>query len=211
MEGKESVQIHRPALLPDDRRLVWYPLGVCGVAAVVGYCVGNVPLAVIPLLVLAVFPGIPVAIHGVFFLSVRIMLDGDTLVVIDWAGDPFVAYPRRQEIALSSVAYAYHLKKEADAHKSEAEPAVPFSNTRIRMKKYRAADADPRRVGAVARCNNGLILSDAEGPDKIYIMHFHDLSKGNWQRLARQIRQRNPRISFLMTDHERDGLLGPNT
>jgi hypothetical protein len=59
-----------------------------------------------------------------------------------------------------------------------------------------------------ARTHNGLVLSDKEGEDKIYIMHFHDLSKKDWQELARQIRKRNKDISFLMTDREKKGLLG---
>lgn len=204
-----TAQVFRPALLPDDGRLVWYPLAVCGALAVTGYFLSNLPLTIIPLVVAAVFPGIPIAIHGVFFLSVKITSHGDTLIVVDWAGDPLVSYPRRQEMTLSRVAYVYHLQREADAHKGQAEPAAPFCNTRIRLKKYRAADADPRRVGAVARSNNGLVLSDAEGRNKIYIMHFHDLARKNWRRLARLLLERNEAISFLMTEREKNGLLGP--
>lgn len=202
------MRVFRPALLPDDRRLVWYPLAVCGALAVTGYFLSNLPLTIIPLLVVAVFPGTPIAIHGVFFLSVKITVAGDTLIVVDWAGDPLVSYPRRQEIALSCVAYVYHLQREADAHKGGGEAAAPFCNTRIRLKKYRAADADPRRAGAVARSDNGLVLSDAEGQNKIYIMHFHDLARKDWQQLARQLLERSKTISFLMTDREKNGLLG---
>ena len=156
----------------------------------------------------AVFPGIPIAIHSLYFLSVKITLYGDTLIIVDWAGDPFVSYPRRQEIALSRVAYVYHLQKEAEANMAETAPLVPFCNTNIKTKKYRAANADPRRVGAVARTDNGLVLSDKDGEDKIYIMHFHDLSRKDWQQLARQFQKRNKDISFLMTDREKKGLLG---
>ena len=39
-------------------------------------------------------------------------------------------------------------------------------------------------------------------------MHFHDLSQQDWQRLARELRERNPDTSFLMTDREKGGLLG---
>lgn len=200
--------VFRPALLPDNRRLVWYPLAVFGALAAAGYFLNNLPLAIIPLLVAAVFPGLPIAIHGVFFLSVKIALKGDTLVVVDWAGDPFVSYSRRQEIALSQVAYVFHLQREAEAYKGGAEPAAPFCNTRIRLKKYRAADADTRRAGAVARCDNGLVLSDAGGENKIYIMHFHDLAQKDWQQLARRLLKENERISLLMTEHEKQGFLG---
>ena len=207
--SESTVRVFRPALLPDNRRLVWYPLAICGVLAAVGYFLDNLPLAIIPLLVVAVFPGIPIAIHSVYFLSVKIMLYEDTLIVVDWAGDPFVSYPRRQEIALSRVAYAYHLQKEAEAHKTEAAPPAPFRNTRINLKKYRTANSDPRRIGAVARTDNGLILSDREGEHKVYIMHFHDLAKKDWQQLGRRLREANANISFLMDEKEKTGLLGP--
>ena len=209
LQHKEgAVQVFRPALLPDNRRLVWYPLGICGVLATLGSLLETLPLIIIPLLVVAVFPGIPIAIHSVYFLSVKITLSGDTLIIVDWAGDPFVSYPRRQEIALSRVAYVYHLQKEADANRAKTVPPAPFCNTYIKTKKYRAADADPRRVGVVARTNNGLVLSDKNGDDKIYMMHFHDLSQEDWQQLARQFQKCNKDISFLMTDKEKKGLLG---
>ncbi|MGD2149574.1 MAG: hypothetical protein PVF99_03105 [Desulfobacterales bacterium] len=209
MQQKESaIRVFRPALLPDNRRLVWYPLTICGILAILGYFFNNLALAVIPLLGVAVFPGIPIAIHSVFFLGVKITLYEDTLIVVDWAGDPFVSYPRRQEMALSRVAYVYHLQKEAEANMTGTVPWAPFCNTYIKTKKYRAANANPRRAGAQARSDNGLVLSDKEGEDKVYIMHFHDLSKKDWQELARQIRKRKKDISFLMTDREKKGLLG---
>ena len=202
------MQVFRPALLPDNRRLVWYPLAICAGLAALGYFIDNLPLAVIPLLVVAVFPGIPIAIHIVYFLSVKITLYTDKLVVVDWAGDPFVSYRRRQEIALSDVAYVYHLQKEAEAHKTDNPPAAPFGSTRINLKKYRAADSDPRRAGAVARTDNGLVLSDRQGQHKIYIMHFHDLAKKDWQQLATRLRQANADITFVMDEKEKRGLLG---
>lgn len=203
--------VFRPALLPDNRRLVWYPLAFCGAIAVAGYFINNLPLIIIPLLAVAVCPGIPIAIHGVFFLSVKIALDGDKLVVVDWAGDPFVSYSRRQEIALSQVAYVFHLQREAEAYRDKAEPEAPFCNTRIKLDKYRAADADTRRAGAVARSDNGLVLSDADGENKIYIMHFHDLAQKEWQQLAHRFLKENENITFLMTENEKRGLLGPGS
>jgi hypothetical protein len=207
-QKERAVRVFRPALLPDNRRLVWYPLMICGVLATLGYFFNNLALAVIPLLGVVVFPGIPIAIHSVFFLCVKITLNEDTLIVVDWAGDPFVSYPRRQEMALSRVAYVYHLQKEAEANMAETVPSAPFCNTYIKTKKYRSANANPRRAGAQVRSDNGLVLSDKEGENKVYIMHFHDLSKKDWQELARQFRKKNKDISFLMTDREKKGLLG---
>ncbi len=205
---EKAVRVFRPALLPDNRSLVWYPLAICGVLSALGYALGSFPLAIIPLLAVAVFPGLPIAIHSLYFISVRITVCGDTLNVVDWAGDPFVRYPRRQEIALSRVAYVYRLQREAEAHKLETAPSAPFCNTRILSEKYRTANADPRRTGTLARTNSGLVLSDSNGENKIYIMHFHDLSREDWQNLARQFLKKNKTISFLMTEREKKGLLG---
>ncbi len=207
-QRERAVQVFRPALFPDDRRLLWYPLAICGVLAALGYFLDSLPLIIMPLLVVAVFPGMPIGIHSVYFLSVKITLHGDTLIIVDWAGDPFVSYPRRQEIVLSRVAYVYHLQKEAESHKTETAPPAPFRNTRIKLKKYRAANSDPRRGGAVARTDNGLILSDGEGQHKVYIMHFHDLAKKDWQQLGRRLREANAEISFLMGEKEKRGFLG---
>ena len=204
-ESAEDRWVYRPAPLPDNRKMVWYPPAVCGAVSAVGFLMGNLPLGVVPLIVLAVFPGIPIAIHSVFFLSVKITLNGDRLVVIDWAGDPFVRYPRRQEIALSQVTYVYHLEKEIREHDTGA---APFDKTCVKIEKYRAANKDTRRLGAVARTDNGLVLSDDAGDNKVYIMHFHDLAKGDWQTLARRIQRANAGISFLMSEDEKRGLLG---
>ena len=207
-QRERAAQVFRPALLPDNRHLVWYPLTICGFLVALGYFLDNLPLVIIPLLVVAVFPGIPIAIHSAYLLSVKITLCEDTLIVVDWAGDPFVSYPRRQEIALSRVAYAYHLQKESEAHKTEAAPPAPFRNTHIKLKKYRTANSDPRRVGAVARTDNGLILSDREGQHKVYIMHFHDLAKKDWQQLGSRLQEANADISFLMGEKKKRGFLG---
>jgi hypothetical protein len=199
---------YRPAILPDTRRMIWYPLVVCGILSAAGLITRILPLAICPLCVMAIFPGIPVAIHTIYFLSVTITLRGNRLCVADYAGDPFVLYPRRQEISLPNVAYIYHLDKEAQAHAEKTTPSAPFANTRINMSNYRAADADPRRRGAVARTDNGLVLSDSEGRSKVYIMHFHDLSKKDWQQLARRFREINAGISFIMSANEMKGLVG---
>ena len=156
----------------------------------------------------AIFPGLPIAIHTVYFLSVKITLQNNILSVTDYAGDPFVSYPRRQKIPLSRVAYIYHLEKEATAYKNEAKPPVPFRNTLINLKKYRVADANPRRTGAIARTNNGIILSDRQGQYKVYIMHFHDLAKKDWQQLGRRFKEANENMLFLMSKKEKKGLLG---
>ena len=176
--------------------------------AIVGYVIGNIPLAVCPLIVLAIFPGMPIAFHSIYFISVRISLQDGTLSVRDFAGDPFVSYPHTQTIELAQVVYVYHLGNEAEAHLGSATPPTPLRNTRLKLKKYRTANADPRRGGVVARTNNGLVLSDRDGEHKIYVMHFHDLSKNSWQELARELRKRNEAISFLMTEKEQKGFFG---
>lgn len=207
MNGSE---VFRPAVLPDNKRLVVYPLVVCGALALVGYAIHSLPLIVCPLLAVLVFPGMPIAIHSLFFLSVRIAISRDELRVADFAGDPYVSYPCRQSIPLSQIAYIYHVETEAkayrDAENGEAPP--PFGNTRIRMKKYRAAEKDPRRLGAVARTDNGLVLSDSVGERKVYLMHYHDLACEDWQRLARRLQNASSDITIMMSEKEKRGLLG---
>jgi len=198
----------RPSVLPDDKRLIWYPVGVCLVLAIAAGLMVDPLVAVVPLAGLLILPGLPIAIHALYFFSVKIVLTHDRLIVIDFAGDPFVSYPRRQEIQLSSIAMTYHLEREADAQRSRTATEAPFEYTQIRVKKYRAANADPRRVRVVARTNNGLVLSNENGDQKVYLMHFHDLAKPDWQRLAREILARSPHITILMSAQEKNGLLG---
>ncbi len=205
------MEVFRPAIFPDKKSPLWYPFMICGGLAITGVFLSNLYLVAIPLIVMMVFPGIPIAVHTVYFLSVKITINGDRLTVVDWAGDPFVSYPRRQEIALSTVAYVYYLKKEAKAHISKTPPTAPFHNTRIILKKYRAALRRPRRAPALARTDNGLILSDKEGEHKVYLMHFHDLSKTDWQRLANLIWAANGDISFIMDESDKKGLLAHHT
>ena len=201
--------VYRPSLLPDDRALVWYPLAICGILTTTGCVLGIALLAIIPLFVAALFPGMPILIHGIYHISVRITICGDALTIIDRAGDPFVSYPRRQEISLNRVVYAYHLGREAKENKGKTRPPEPFCNTRLKIEKYRAADADGRRAGTVARTNNGLVLSDHKGDRKIYLMHFHDLSQTDWQSLARAIVARNSSVTLIMSDREKNAFLGP--
>jgi len=52
------------------------------------------------------------------------------------------------------------------------------------------------------------LVSDKDGEAKVYIMHFHDLSQRDWQKLARQFQKWNKDSSILMTDKEKKGLLG---
>lgn len=203
-----GIQLFRPALLPDERRWVWYPFMVCGMLAGTGYVVDNLPLTVVPLFVAALFPGLPIVFHSLYFFTVKITLSGDMLTVTDYAGDPFVTYPRRQEIDLSRVTYVYHLDKEAKANSARTAAPAPFQNTRIKIEKYRTANRNSRLAGAMARTDNGLVLSDKEGRQKIYLMRFHDLAKKDWQQLAHYFRERNPDIVFIMSKKEKNGLCG---
>jgi extradiol dioxygenase family protein len=47
-----------------------------------------------------------------------------------------------------------------------------------------------------------------QGQDKVYIMHFHDLAKKDWQQLARRLQEANADISYLMDEKEKKGILG---
>ena len=89
----------RPSVLPDNKKLVIYPLMVCLVIAGVGFIVRNLIVIVLPLIVLAVFPGLPVFFHSLMHIFVKIELHPQKIVVKDYLGNNIVRPTRPQETA----------------------------------------------------------------------------------------------------------------
>ena len=204
-QKKDSVngrKVYRPAVLPDNKKFVFYPLVVCGLIAAAGGIAGNLVMAVLPLIFLAVFPGLPVFFHTILFLSVKIIAEGNMITVINWAGNPYLRIPRRQDISLPEVAYIYYLEKEAEGHRSDGMPEHPFVHTCLKKNKYFRANRDPRCVGAVARVNRTLVLADLDAEKKLYLTNVHDLSSAKRKQLVERIQKTNPDIDFLMDDKE---------
>ncbi len=103
----------RPAILPDNRKLVVYPLLIGLGVASGGVAVGSPVMIALPLIILAVFPGLSLLLHAVYHLFVEFQILPDRLVVIDRVSDPFVRSRGRQEIPFGSVEYVFYVDKEA--------------------------------------------------------------------------------------------------
>jgi hypothetical protein len=301
----------RPAILPDNKRLLYYPLTIGLAVSAVGIVLGNLIMVVLPLIILAVFPGVSIFFHALFHFLVKIQIHADTLVVTDYAGNAFVKLPSRQEIFLDEVSYVYYLEKEInllqslrrklrkfkispketdytrqnlisrynippealrkfeqDSQKAltdytataifmklkelyekynvpkqtkttlekalkdddnlnfdyvssslegcdisaqdleslrdefsniNADVLAPFLLTKVRLSKYEKRETQRHGTLATVRTNVGLVLSNNGGTNKVYMMHFHDLSEESLHRLMDTINAGRSGIRYLMT------------
>ena len=117
----------RPAVLPDDKRLFSYPIIIGLAVCAVGVFLVNVIMIVLPLIILAVFPGLPVLFHLVYHIFVKIEILSDKIIVTDHVSDSVVKIKSHQEIAFSEIRYIYYLGKEINL----------LSNLRSRLKKFK--------------------------------------------------------------------------
>jgi hypothetical protein len=117
----------RPSVLPDNKKLVIYPLVVCLVIAGVGIIIGNLIVVVLPLIVLAVFPGLPIFFHLLMHIFVKIELHQNKIVVKDYLGNNIVRHGWLQEMDYADISYIYYLSKEINL----------LSNLRSKLKKFK--------------------------------------------------------------------------
>lgn len=308
----------RPAILPDNTKLVVYPLVVgLGVAAT-GVILGNPVVIALPLMILVVFPGLPILFHAVYHFFVQYQIFPDRLVVVDRVSDPSVRSRGRREIRFGDIRYCYYVdtearllmslrkklevyhvpRKETDYRKynlldkyrvpeavldeferrphktlndttatgvllevetvcerhnvpkkvtkeicqaleNDADlnfemvreklrpvpvdpvdlvrirdkfshldtPEVsPFLVTQINLKRLEKIESS-RYPQAAVRSRVGLVLSNADGTNKVYLMHFRDLGQEDSRELMRVIRDRSKSVQFLMTRKEVHALL----
>jgi len=304
----------RPSILPDNIKLVIYPAVVCLVMAGTGIITKNPIVIVLPLIVLAVFPGLPVFFHLLMHLFVKIELHPDKIIVKDYLGNNIIRPPCQQEMAYGDIAYIYYLSKEINLQQNlhnklkkfklstketdytkenlTAKYAVPaetieefekssqnilndytatailmklddiyskysipkstaknisrefkneenfnyehlhdrlkdypvdikdlnelkdeFSNitvdiirpfllTKVNLAKYKKVAGYRGGMSVTAKVDNALVFTSKDGTEKLYLMHFHDLSRQVWQSLMREIKNHNPNITYLMTKSE---------
>ena len=309
----------RPSILPDNKKLVIYPVVVCLVIAGIGIIIKNPIVIILPLIVLAVFPGLPVFFHLLIHLFVKIELHPEKIVVKDYLGNNIVRSPRQQEMAYADIAYIYYLSKEINLLKNlrnklkkfklspkeidytkenlAAKYAVPaeqiekfeknsqnilndytatailmklddiyrkynipkstaknisrelqndenfnfehlrnrlkdypvdiedldelkdeltnikvdiirtFLLTKVNLAKYKKVAGYRGGMSATAKVDNALVFANKDGTKKVYLMHFHDLSREGWKSLMQEIKNHNPNITYLMTKSEYDNLL----
>ncbi len=309
----------RPSILPDNKRLVIYPVVVCLLIAGIGIIIKNLIVIVLPLIVPAVFPGLPIFFHLLMHLFVKIELHPDKIVVKDYLGNNIVRAPFLQEMAYADIAYIYYLSKEINllmnlhsklkkfklspkendytrenlvakygvpAEKIEefekstqnilndytatailmklddiyrkynipkkaaknisrelqndekfnyeylrdrlkdypvdiedlnelkdeisnikVDIIRPFLLTKVNLTKYKKVAGYRGGMSATAKVDNALVLTNKDGTKKVYIMHFHDLSRVDWQLLMQDIKNHNPNVTYLMTKSEHNNLL----
>jgi hypothetical protein len=139
------IQTLRPSVLPDSKKLLYYPLGIGLTLSAIGLVLANPILIALPLIVLAVFPGLPVFFHLLFHLLVKIEIHPQKIIVTDLAGNPFVGAGWRQEIHFDHIRYMYYLGKEISL----------LRNLRARLRKFRipAAETDYTPGNLTAKYN----------------------------------------------------------
>ncbi len=133
----------RPSVLPDDRKLVLYPLVVGLSVAATGVILGNPVVIVLLLTILAVFPGLPLLFHAVYHFFVEYQVLVDRLVVIDRVSDPSVRSRGPQEIEFGSIAYCFYVDREAR----------PLRNLLGKLKPYNVpvTETDYRKENLMAK------------------------------------------------------------
>jgi len=308
----------RPSILPDNKKLVIYPLTVCLVIAGTGIIINNLIVIVLPLIVLGVFPGLPVFFHLLMHIFVKFELHPDKIFIKDYLGSKIVRAPRQQEMAHADIAYIYYLGKEINLLKNllnklkkfkispkendytkenlaakygvpaekiesfekdsqnilndytatavlikldeiyrrynvpkktardisrelkkdekfnyeylrdrlkdypvelkdldelkdefsniQADVVLPFLLTKVNLAKYKKISSYRGGMSVTARVDNALVFASKDGNEKVYLMHFHDLSRESRQSVIQEIKNHNPNITYLMTKSEYNNL-----
>ena len=285
----------------------------------IGIIIKNPIVIVLPLIVLAVFPGLPVFFHLLMHIFVKFELHPDKIVIKDYLGNNIVRPPFLQEMAYVDIAYIYYLSKEInllqnlrsklkkfklspkefdytkenliskyavpadkikefetdsqnllndytatailmkldDIYRKHNIPKStakniskelqsdenfnyeylrdrlkeypvdtedlnelkdefenikvdiirPFLSTKVNLAKYKKVAGYRGGMSATAKVDNALVFANKDGISKVYLMHFHDLSRQDWQSLIQDIKNRNPNITYLMTKSEYKNLL----
>ncbi len=130
------MRILRPAILPDNKNLVVFPLLVGLGVAGTGVLLGNPVVIALPLIILAVFPGLPILFHSVYYFFVQFQIFPDRLVVIDRVSDPFARSRGRQEIQFGSIGYLFYVDKEAHLLMNLLKKLEPY-NVPVTENDYR--------------------------------------------------------------------------
>ncbi|MHC4707910.1 MAG: hypothetical protein ACYS8I_12600, partial [Planctomycetota bacterium] len=81
----------------------------------------------------------------------------------------------------------------------DADILAPFLLTKVRLSKYEKRERQRHGTLATVKTNVGLVLSNKDGANKVYMMHFHDLSEADLHRFIDTINAARPGIKYLMT------------
>ncbi len=311
------IETLRPHILPDNRKVLYYLLAVGLSISAIGAAIKNPVMIALPLIMLAVLPGLPILFHLIWHLLVRIEIHPEKIAVIDYAGDRIVRAHSHQEMHFNDICYIYYARKEVDllvnlrsklrkfkipaketnytrqnltakygvpddvickfeedSHKTltdytatavlmkleeiydkhnvskKTRQAIkkglaidenfnleyvqdaltsypitkqeieelsdqfteinvdilkPFLQTKADIVKYTKIQGTRSDYGVKMNCT--LVISNADGTQKLYLIHFHDLSQKDWRRLINEINIRKPGIKYLMTKKDLAHLL----
>ena len=76
----------------------------------------------------------------------------------------------------------------------------------MNLEKYKKLSHSRGVASITAKTDIALVLANKDGSEKLYLMHFHDLSRNNWRSLMKTIKNNNPNITYLMTKNEYNNL-----
>ena len=77
-----------------------------------------------------------------------------------------------------------------------------FLSTRVNIAKYKKAESQRYGASVTARTDVGLVLSNKNGSEKVYLMYFHNLSEKDFRRLIKIVNKKKSGIQYLMTKAE---------
>jgi hypothetical protein len=114
-ESSKPLEVLRPAVLPDDAWLLCLFLAAETIGALYGF-VAHVPVALfLSLVVMGLFPGMPLAFHSILHFTVRIGVFEDRFEVSSVSPlQRFLRVGRVQQLRFKDISYAYYLEKEID-------------------------------------------------------------------------------------------------
>ena len=88
----------------------------------------------------------------------------------------------------------------------KADIIRPFLLTKVNLTKYKKVSGYRGGMAATAKVDSALVFASKDGTEKVYLIHYHDLSRESWQSLMQDIKHYNPNIAFLMTKSEYNNL-----
>jgi hypothetical protein len=120
----QPLRVLRPAIFPDDMWLVYLFVAAEAVGALYGF-VAHVPVALfLSLVVMGLFPGMPLAFHSIAHFTVRIEVFEDRFAVVSvWPLGSLLRIGREQQLGFKDISYAYYLEREIDFLKRFVESA----------------------------------------------------------------------------------------
>jgi len=101
----------KTTILPDDKRLISYPIYSALIIAIAGLLLEN-KIIIFVSLIIPLLMGFAISIHLLYFLFTKIEIYDDKLIIVNRIGHKIVKSNSRQEIYFDDIDYVYFLEKE---------------------------------------------------------------------------------------------------